>query len=67
MGKSKLHKLIGKYNNGFYDYPILLQKYFDRMNYDVSEFKELRLIKKEKIADKEMKIEIIEYKQQKAF
>ena len=59
MEHSKLHKLLGRYNNGFYDYPILLQKYFDRMNYDKAYFKQFRLSIKEKNADKEMKNDLL--------
>lgn len=60
MSNSKLHKDIGRWKNTNININIRLRKFFNRSNFDFSELKEREIGIKEKIAENEMKNQIIE-------
>ena len=60
MSNSKLHKDIGLWKNTNININIRLRKFFNRSNFDFSELKEREIGIKEKIAENEMKNQIIE-------
>ena len=60
MSNSRLHKDIGRWKNTNIKINIRLRKFFNRSNFDFSKLKEREIGIKEKIAENEMKNQIIE-------
>ena len=57
MGKTRLHKDIGKFKNNVLDYEELnfgTKKYYDRYNFDKAEFAVARNYKREQIQKREL-------------
>jgi hypothetical protein len=57
MSRTRLHKMLGIYKATFKT-PFILQKFFDRHNFDVGEMKEQKQLVKDKISKKDMQSEI---------
>lgn len=57
MSRTKLHKMLGVYKATFKT-PFVLQKFFDRQNFDVGEMKKQKQHIKDKISKKDMKSQI---------
>ena len=57
MSRTKLHKMLGIYKDTFKT-TFVLQKFFDRQNFDVGEMKEQKQRIKDKISKKDMQSEI---------
>jgi len=61
MSRTHRHKILGKWNNGLIDrndVPINIRKFWKRINWDIGEFKALRLKKMEQIIDTQNEKEI---------
>ena len=59
MSNTYKHKITRKFELGLIDkVPIVMKKYWDRMNFDKGEFLALRAKKKEQILDNEMNNEL---------
>ena len=59
MSRTRLHTELAKCKNGVMDWndaSIITHKYYDRLNFDVGEMKEMRIKLKEKIIDRETEV-----------